>query len=515
MAGSDSREIERKYDVDETTAIPELSTLRGVDRVEPPETVELEAVYFDTASLALATQRITLRRRTGGEDAGWHLKLPVSADERSEIHEPLGADPEHIPERLDRMVAVHVRGRELSPVVTLHTRRTIRRLRGRAGQLLATFCDDVVDAERVGDDPPSPSGREGPSRPERQSWREWELELSDADIRFLDAADVLFHTIGVSRSASPSKLVRALGDRAPRTPRPTPHPPGSAGEVLFAALGDYRRDLLRQDPPVRLGRPGAVHKMRVATSKLRFAPSTFRPLLDGDEVAALRTELGWLAHTLGSSRDLDVMSGRLESLLRTEPPELVVDPISTRISTQLAAESATEQAALRDALNSPRYFRLLDAVDALVFDPALADLAAAPARSVMIELVNRRIRALRRAMRAADSTTNRADRDTALHDVRKSAKKVRFAADLVSPIKPNRAKRLAAIARLVQRVLGEQHDSVVARQTLLRISTEAHLGGESTFSYGRLHATEQARSDEAEVRYAALADQIPRSFDDA
>jgi hypothetical protein len=39
-------------------------------------------------------------RRTGGKDAGWHLKLPVSADERREITEPLTDDPETVPVRL-------------------------------------------------------------------------------------------------------------------------------------------------------------------------------------------------------------------------------------------------------------------------------------------------------------------------------------------------------------------------------------------------------------------------------
>ena len=39
----------------------------------------LEAVYYDTPNLRLLAEGVTLRRRTGGEDAGWHLKLPVGA----------------------------------------------------------------------------------------------------------------------------------------------------------------------------------------------------------------------------------------------------------------------------------------------------------------------------------------------------------------------------------------------------------------------------------------------------
>jgi uncharacterized protein YjbK len=66
-------------------------------------------VYFDTAALALAAHGITLRRRTGGVDAGWHLKLPEGAGARTEVTEPVGSDPDKVPRRIRQLVAVHVR----------------------------------------------------------------------------------------------------------------------------------------------------------------------------------------------------------------------------------------------------------------------------------------------------------------------------------------------------------------------------------------------------------------------
>ncbi|CAM5658801.1 hypothetical protein SMICM304S_11390 [Streptomyces microflavus] len=50
---------------------------------------ELDAVYYDTADLRLAADSLTLRRRTGGADEGWHLKFPVATGIRDELHEPL------------------------------------------------------------------------------------------------------------------------------------------------------------------------------------------------------------------------------------------------------------------------------------------------------------------------------------------------------------------------------------------------------------------------------------------
>src|SRR4051812_43951376 len=51
---------------------------------------DLHATYFDTAELDLAAADLTLRRRTGGDDAGWHLKVPIGDSRRAEIGLPLG-----------------------------------------------------------------------------------------------------------------------------------------------------------------------------------------------------------------------------------------------------------------------------------------------------------------------------------------------------------------------------------------------------------------------------------------
>jgi inorganic triphosphatase YgiF len=73
-------EVERKFDVDAATQPPSFDGIAGVTRVEQADTQTLDAVYFDTPERDLAANRITLRRRTGGPDAGWHLKLPAGPE---------------------------------------------------------------------------------------------------------------------------------------------------------------------------------------------------------------------------------------------------------------------------------------------------------------------------------------------------------------------------------------------------------------------------------------------------
>src|SRR3954469_20418892 len=83
-------EIERKFDVDPGFVLPDLTGVDGVARVEEPEERRLEAVYHDTADLRLARAAVTMRRRTGGPDAGWHVKLPQAAGGRPEPPTPPG-----------------------------------------------------------------------------------------------------------------------------------------------------------------------------------------------------------------------------------------------------------------------------------------------------------------------------------------------------------------------------------------------------------------------------------------
>ncbi|MFM9919303.1 CHAD domain-containing protein [Lacisediminihabitans sp. H27-G8] len=500
MVNPDSAEIERKYDVTSSTAVPDLPSIDGVSRVEGSQVFVLDAVYFDTADFVLAAHHITLRRRTGGDDAGWHLKLPVSDDERSELHEPLGTDPQSVPRRLREQVAVLVRAGELAPIVHLTTRRTVHRLRGPHDELLALFCDDEVTTQRLAGDPLE------------QHWREWELELVDGHIPLLDAAERLFSASRVSRSDSRSKLARALGDSVPEHPQPAALGRDTAGALLVTALREYRDELARTDPLVREDRPESIHDMRVATAKFRAAVGTFHSLLADDEATTLRTELGWIGHILGAARDLDVIAARLAGRLRTESQPQIIGPIGERMSHQLSEDTSAAKAVLLESLDSARYFRLLDLIDAFVADPPLRESANGAAAAVLPGIVDHRIRALFTAMHDADQTIDRSRHDLALHEVRKAAKEVRYGAEVLLPIRPNRARRLAKIAKLVQDTLGEQHDSVVARQTLERLAAASYLLGDNGFTYGRLHHTEQDLGEDAEARYEKLLRRIPRSI---
>ena len=126
-------ELERKFAVPESGLSPSFDGMSGVvTRVERQPTQHLEAVYFDTAHHDLAANRITLRRRSGGSDAGWHLKLPPTGDAeaRTELRAPLDDD---LPAELRDMVLAIVRDRPLQPVARISTARDVTLLHGPDG----------------------------------------------------------------------------------------------------------------------------------------------------------------------------------------------------------------------------------------------------------------------------------------------------------------------------------------------------------------------------------------------
>jgi CYTH domain len=215
---ADHLEVEQKYEADAGFTLPSLDALPGVAQVTEPEVYLLDATYYDTDDLALNRSKVTLRRRTGGTDEGWHLKLPVRADTRQELHEPLGSGTE-VPLRLVARVEDLTAGQVLHPIASLSSERTVRRLTSNAGTVLAEIADDQVTARRLpagtgpagtGQAGTGPAGTE-PAAAEPLVWREIEVEAGEAgSAGLLTAAGKLLKEAGARPARSASKLGRLL-----------------------------------------------------------------------------------------------------------------------------------------------------------------------------------------------------------------------------------------------------------------------------------------------------------------
>jgi inorganic triphosphatase YgiF len=196
-------ETEQKYDAAADFVLPDLNGLEGRTKATGRQRYYLSATYFDTEELDLIKNRITLRRRVGGPDEGWHLKLPVRKDTRQEVRTPLSeGDTGSVPAQLAAQVQDVTAGRRLHPIAILDTERTVVTLTGKAGEPLAEVADDLVTATRL-DEPGA----------EPMRWREIEVELAEgAKVGgLLEAAGQALREAGARRSASASKLGRLLG----------------------------------------------------------------------------------------------------------------------------------------------------------------------------------------------------------------------------------------------------------------------------------------------------------------
>ncbi|GGP86778.1 CHAD domain-containing protein [Streptomyces griseomycini] len=502
------REIERKYE-SEGTALPDLTGVPGVASVRDKGVAHLDATYYDTADTRLAAASLTLRRRTGGSDAGWHLKFPVAPGVRDEIRAPLSDD---LPESLARLVRSRVRERALLPVVRLRSDRDVRHLLDRAGRLLAEVSVDTVHAERLTD-----GG--GTAR-----WTEIEVELADdGDPAFLDKVEKKLRKAGARPSESASKLARALAETAPDTaaarpegtrPPPAmapaaaprqkrrPRPAGSpvtAGDHVLAYVRAQRDALVELDPAVRQDVPDSVHRMRVATRRLRSTFRTFRAVLDREVTDPIAADLKWLAGELGLDRDQEVLAARLRAALDDLPAPLVHGPVGDRLAAWSEARHSGAHGRLTGILDSRRHLALLDTLDALLADPPLREKAAAKPDKVLAKAVRKDIDKLSGLVTTALDLPPGDDRDTALHEARKKTKRTRYAAEAATPALGGPAKALTASMKSLQGLLGDHQDSVMARRTLRELAAVAHAAGEDTFTYGLLHGREERRAEIAEA----------------
>jgi CHAD domain-containing protein len=444
----------------------------GLSALARPDVV-LQATYFDTPDLRLTRAGASLRYRS---DDGWTVKLPTEGQHgdalhRSELH--VDGPPGSPPATALDLVRPFARSLPVGVVSRLRTLRRRVDLFDTTGERVGEVDDDevsVLDGRRVG-----------------ARFREIEVEITGSAPDGLQQRVVeQLRNAGAGAPDPVPKVVRALGPRALEPPDVVVRDlddDASAGEVVRSAIANAVRRLIVHDAGVRLGDdPEAVHQARVATRRLRSDLRTFRDFVEPDWNESLRDELKWLGGELGTVRDGDVLVDRLRSHARQLPDDehLVVD----RVISQRATERDDSHSELLDAYRSARYVELLERLVDASRDPLLTEAAGARAADVLPEVVKGPWKHLRDAVDALGD----APPDESLHDVRKRAKRCRYAIEAVTPVVGKRAREFATRVADVQEVLGEHQDAVVARTWLGKAA--ADLSPQEAYAAGMLAGVE-------------------------
>ena len=485
MSVSSSREVERKFEAADGTPVPEH--VGAGFTVEQADELHLVATYYDTAGLRLLRHGATLRHRTGDDEPGWHLKLPAGTDARHELHAEGDADT--LPTELLALVRARTGRLTPAPVADMRTTRRVRRVLDTRGNRAASLDDDEVVGRRESDGLVV-------------AWRELEAELAPGvHDTLLDELATALGAAGWSPSASVAKIGRVLTDGGdPRDLPPSPTSTKAAG-ALLAHLDDQVSSIVANEPGVRAEDPEAVHKMRVATRRLRSALATFRSSLDREVTDPVRAELRWFGGVLGELRDDHVLHERLEAEVGELPGELVLGPVAEQIRMDLRGRAQEHHADVIAVLDGERFVDLMESLHQLVETPPWTSPQGAEVRK---RTLRRSARAAVRRVAKSVPDTGAAATDAELHELRKAAKRARYALEAIEPLEGERAAKAAAHFEAVQDLLGDHQDSVVARGVLRRLGASSRGHAQNGFTFGLVHEVEHRRALAARDEWAAV-----------
>ena len=273
-------------------------------------------------------------------------------------------------------------------------------------------------------------------------------------------------------------------------------------------------ELRAREPGARIDGPDAVHRMRVASRRLRSSLATFGLLFTGSQARWLRDELQWVGTMLGPVRDVEVMRAHLHGTAAILTVDADLADVLAGLDHELAERHSHAHQMLIAAFNSPRYAGLLVALAAFVSDPPWAmavDKAAAKAAiwHTVPVLVGRACVRVDRAAKAAEGVLDVGGAE--LHEVRKAAKRARYAAELAEPSAGPSAHLLAKAMEELQEVLGRHQDSLMARGLLQDLADR--MSEQQKFALGLLTGVEHASDESVLAAYglalaAAATDQV-------
>lgn len=472
-------EIETKYDLADGQALPDLTTVDGVDAVVAHSELVLTATYFDTLTHSLAAAGATLRRRTGGTDDGWHLKLSLADGERLEVRRDLGR-AQTPPAALASLVRAIVRSDPLEAVATLVNRRSVLHVLDSDGTILAELADDSVTGDRHD------------VQAATLSWRELEIELVDGDRALLSELDRAVRAAGTQPAGGPSKVGRVLGSAAPagRSGRSGSRRKQPAEEMLLAGRRSAVQDVLCADPLLRLDRPGAASRLHEAVRRLQAAEALHAQVLGDSANTALRGELAWLESAVAGVHGVEAARTRIREALADQPKELLLGPVGRRADRELAAARRTALSVAREALDSQRYLDLLDSVTGSATTSPGAP-SVGRAGDVLPDLADRSARrAERRLVELARAGSADDDLSSQVRGAQRALDRALYAEALTTGDGPG-SGRMAEMLGAARVLLSELDACVHARHVLRGAAVAAHGAGENGFTFGLLHGLEQ------------------------
>jgi CHAD domain-containing protein len=372
------------------------------------------------------------------------------------------------PGPVGRIVRLLAGKRTLHPLVEVSTQRQTFRLE-RAGEALGELALDEMGIAQHQDQDPLQLRRVEIHEPDRQASR---LEYFVEGVRSacdLVAATGSVYELGLRALHLSPPIVPDLGSTSVEARTPL-------GEAAFAVLRGHFGVWQVHEIGTRLGEdPEALHRMRVATRRLRAALGFFDDVLPRRRAAWLRDELAWIGTALGEVRDLDVQREHLAARLAEISPaeHVALEPVDAVL---VGGREVAREEMLR-ALDSKRFQRFV-AVFSSMLETGARRLVGA-ARETVVASVPSRLVERRRAMRKAGDRLGKKSSAAELHALRIHCKHLRYAVESFAGVYGETAVEYARRLSVLQDVLGRRQDAAVARTQLEELSASMQLDLES------------------------------------
>lgn len=272
---------------------------------------------------------------------------------------------------------------------------------------------------------------------------------------------------------------------APAAPEPVavPAPPESGDDALrllaVKVLSKRLRQLRKEAAGVRANKDiEFVHRMRVASRRVRTGLRLFEAVLGGADLPALRKGVKQITARLGDARDADVQIARIEAFLKglADPK---ARPGVERLLWRLRQRRAAEQKKVLRALDK---FERRDIAGRLEARLAEARKRARASGARLGAPANRArggtlIAAERDGVLKYESYAERPECVAELHAMRIAVKHLRYALEIFEPVFGRAVKGFIAECKVLQDLLGALHDDDVWLAFLPRFEKEERRRG--------------------------------------
>jgi len=309
-----------------------------------------------------------------------------------------------------------------------------------------------------------------------------------------------------------TRMLLCPKDAYPPKAHAPPQPDAQQSSALARMLLDLFAPLAQTEAAVREGRdPEALHDFRVALRRSRSALRRLRRLLPPEPCARFSSELRWLAEITSELRDLDVALEQYPS--RIAPLGQDARKALAPYRAHLTKLRANARKRLLRALDSPRYRELLQGWPAFLAEPGavpgVPDLA--PLAGRILKRLCRRV--LRQGRAIGDDSP-----DEALHELRKSCKKLRYLLEFFRTLYPEKpVAGLLGKLKSLQDCLGAHQDAGVQQQKLREAGIELlasnKAGAETLLAMGQLIALQHRQKQMERERFHDLFEDFARKLE--